>query len=71
MLSINLKTQKTCEHCGSMFLPVRSTRKYCSDTCKQYSYLQRKGIKPGAVPSNEQAQDHVPVTVNTQASPLV
>jgi hypothetical protein len=33
--------QKHCEHCGKLFEAAREFRKYCSDTCKQYAYIER------------------------------
>jgi hypothetical protein len=33
--------QKHCEHCGKLFEAAREVRKYCSDTCKQYAYIER------------------------------
>ena len=31
-----------CSYCRSKFTPPRSDAKYCSNTCKQKAYLQRK-----------------------------
>lgn len=36
--------KKECEYCKKEFKPERATRKYCSDTCKQYAYLKRHGM---------------------------
>ena len=51
--------QKHCEHCGRTFEAARNFRKYCSDTCKQYAYIQR--IKP--VNNNRQKIDAVDETL--------
>lgn len=37
--------KKECEYCKKEFQPERATRKYCSDTCKQYAYLERHGMR--------------------------
>jgi hypothetical protein len=33
-----------CEHCDKPFEARRSTKKYCSNTCRQYAYQNRKPI---------------------------
>jgi len=33
---------KLCAYCGEEFVPQRSNKKFCSDTCKQYNYLSKK-----------------------------
>ena len=40
----NYDNAKQCgaSNCKNKFVPKRSTRKYCSDTCRIRSYLQRK-----------------------------
>lgn len=38
--------QKNCEYCGNHFTFQRSTRKYCSDNCKQMAYFRRNGFVP-------------------------
>jgi hypothetical protein len=30
-----------CAHCGNVFISVRSTRKHCSNSCRQAAYRQR------------------------------
>lgn len=31
-----------CQHCWGPFIGRRTTKKYCSDKCKQEAYLRRK-----------------------------
>jgi uncharacterized OB-fold protein len=31
----------TCAHCGKTFVPVRSTKQYCSVRCRHAAYHQR------------------------------
>lgn len=33
---------RTCKHCGVEFTPSRRSMLYCSTTCKQYQYLDKK-----------------------------
>jgi hypothetical protein len=33
---------KPCEHCGNEFIPKRSDAAFCSSSCRQMSYIQRK-----------------------------
>jgi hypothetical protein len=34
----------TCLHCGNPMQSQRSTRKYCSDSCKQLAFYKRSGL---------------------------
>lgn len=36
--------EKPCQHCGKNFVPQRSSKKYCSDNCRQMSYFKRNGF---------------------------
>ena len=36
--------EKQCLRCGKPFTPKRNTKKFCSETCKQYAYLIRHGL---------------------------
>lgn len=36
--------EKQCERCGNNFQSKRDTKKFCSETCKQYAYLIRHGL---------------------------
>ena len=36
--------EKQCERCGNTFQSKRDTKKFCSETCKQYAYLIRHGL---------------------------
>jgi hypothetical protein len=35
-----------CAQCGNPVPPERSTRRYCSDACRQRAYRQRARVKP-------------------------
>lgn len=37
--------QKTCLRCGKLFEAGRHLKKYCTDTCRQYAYLERHGLQ--------------------------
>lgn len=39
-----VKMEKQCERCGNIFQSKRDTKKFCSETCKQYAYLIRHGL---------------------------
>lgn len=45
--------EKTCAHCGEEFLPERRNGIYCSNTCRQYSYLSRKNGEMYGLPKNQ------------------
>ena len=36
--------EKECARCGKPFQSKRHTKKFCSETCKQYAYLIRHGL---------------------------
>lgn len=36
--------ESTCLHCGGHFTAIRSSKKYCSDNCKQMAYFKRNGL---------------------------
>ena len=36
--------EKECARCGKAFESKRETKKFCSETCKQYAYLIRHGL---------------------------
>lgn len=36
--------ESTCLHCGEHFTAIRSSKKYCSDNCKQMAYFKRNGL---------------------------
>lgn len=36
--------EKNCQYCGEKFIPLRNTKKYCSNNCKQMDYFKRNGI---------------------------
>jgi hypothetical protein len=36
--------EKTCLYCKEPFKEERSTKKYCSDNCKQMAYFIRNGL---------------------------
>lgn len=45
--------QKYCLNCGSTFVAIRSTRKYCSDSCKQLHFYKRSGLQLSGSESNQ------------------
>ena len=42
--------EKSCAHCGETFTPERRNGMYCSNTCRQYSYLNRKNGETNVLP---------------------
>lgn len=36
--------ESTCLYCGEHFTAIRSSKKYCSDNCKQMAYFKRNGL---------------------------
>lgn len=36
--------KSTCLYCGGHFTAIRSSKKYCSDNCKQMAYFKRNGL---------------------------
>jgi hypothetical protein len=40
--------RKECKQCGESFEAIRSTRKFCSDSCKMQSYRRRKNPEVGS-----------------------
>ena len=41
------RSERTCAHCGGRLNWMRSTRRYCSDKCRQRaSRLRRRGLSP-------------------------
>lgn len=36
--------ESTCLYCGGHFTAMRSSKKYCSDNCKQMAYFKRNGL---------------------------
>jgi hypothetical protein len=36
--------ESTCLYCGRHFTAIRSSKKYCSDNCKQMAYFKRNGL---------------------------
>ncbi|MCW3072016.1 MAG: recombinase family protein [Segetibacter sp.] len=37
--------ESNCIHCGEYFTAIRSSKKYCSDNCKQMAYFKRNGLE--------------------------
>lgn len=46
-----------CKNCGQTFRAIRTTRKYCSDNCKQLAYFKRNGMVFGMNGTNETTKD--------------
>ncbi|MFZ5552908.1 MAG: hypothetical protein ACOZCO_07315 [Bacteroidota bacterium] len=45
-----------CLHCNQPIVSKRKTKKYCSNTCKQYAYLHRTTVVPPAIDKNEKVE---------------
>lgn len=57
----------TCEYCGREFYPAKRSAKYCSNSCKQMAYLERK--KRSITDEPEQASiPHHEIHPNQQVS---
>ena len=55
---------KTCAHCGEEFVPLKRNGMYCSNTCRQYSYLTRKtGEMHGVVKEVPMFDQSVPALI--------
>lgn len=44
----------TCHYCGKAMQAQRSTRKYCSDNCKQLSFYKRNGLLLAGIDTAEE-----------------
>ena len=42
--------ESTCLYCGENFTAIRSSKKYCSDNCKQMAYFKRNGLVLSGTP---------------------
>lgn len=61
--------ESTCLNCGGHFTAIRSSKKYCSDNCKQMAYFKRNGlVLSGTAEAEPNLQDPIvnvkPVTTN-------
>ena len=45
--------ESTCLYCGGHFTAIRSSKKYCSDNCKQMAYFKRNGLVISGTPEIE------------------
>lgn len=66
--------EKNCEHCGQPFYAERSTKKYCSDSCRTLAYLNNKARKLANASFVEDAIFEVipdPASVNPQSDNLL
>lgn len=52
--------ESNCLYCGGHFTAIRSSKKYCSDNCKQMAYFKRNGLVLSGTPE-EEATLQVPV----------
>jgi hypothetical protein len=43
-LAAEARAGMTCHYCHSPLAAARSTRLYCSDTCRKYAYIQRRHL---------------------------
>ena len=48
--------QETCLHCGGSFEAKRSTKKYCSDNCRQYSNRTTQNATESPAKAREQLE---------------
>jgi hypothetical protein len=67
---------KICEYCNAKFYAKRNTAKFCSDSCRVYSFLEKhrvdhplgydvnegKILPPGTIPSFEMPEDKLVFT---------
>ena len=60
------ENEKICLHCGEVFIPNRSDAQYCSPSCKQLAYLERK---EGKMEESELVQEEIAVK-NTEELPV-
>jgi hypothetical protein len=49
--------EKPCQYCGENFTPLRSSKKYCSNNCKQMDYFKRNGLTLVGNPENEHQEE--------------
>jgi len=65
---------KTCAHCGEEFTPLKINGIYCSNTCRQYSYLTRKTGKVHGIVKKESINEVKPevpaLIVEEQEEPI-
>jgi len=54
--------ESTCLYCGGHFTAIRSSKKYCSDNCKQMAYFKRNGLVLSGTTEVEQSLQ-VPVVI--------
>lgn len=47
--------ESTCLYCGGHFTAIRSSKKYCSDNCKQMAYFKRNGLVLSGTTEAEQS----------------
>jgi hypothetical protein len=69
--TILTEKDKTCLHCGRVFNAERSTKKYCSDACKQTAFYQRNSMAGATMlqNSNEQEEDNTSVLFSQNNNP--
>ena len=60
------ENEKLCLHCGEVFIPNRSDAQYCSSSCKQLAYLERR---EGKMEESELVQEEI-VVKNTEELPV-
>jgi len=54
--------ESTCLYCEGHFTAIRSSKKYCSDNCKQMAYFKRNGLVLSGTPEAEPSLQ-VPVVI--------
>ncbi len=60
--------EKECARCGKPFQSKRDTKKFCSETCKQYAYLIRHGLDIERLRTVNNVNDTINVNNNTTAN---
>jgi len=59
--------EKECARCGKPFQSKRDTKKFCSETCKQYAYLIRHGLDIERLRTVNNVNDTINVNNNATA----
>jgi chemotaxis protein histidine kinase CheA len=52
--------EKPCQYCGENFTSLRSSKKYCSNNCRQMDYFKRNGLTLVGNPENEEKEETEP-----------
>lgn len=58
--------EKDCIYCGTNFTAIRSSKKYCSDNCKQMAYFKRNGLILSGVAETSNLKYEKPVIAKSE-----